>query len=65
MDKDKKTKKEKTYTYPEVLTTFFPNAEDRTLYREDFVLTTDNFYDILTKVTKSKQPTLKMKETSV
>lgn len=51
--KNEKAKEEKGYTYPEILDTYFPNAEEIEEEKNgEYVLTPDNFFDILTKVTK-------------
>ena len=49
-----KKKEDKAYTYPEILEKYFPNVEETQLEDEEFVLTIDNFYDILTKITQPK-----------
>ena len=56
MSKKKTEGNEKRYTYPEILSTYFPNVEET---EEDsngeHILTSDNFFDILTKATKPHQ----------
>ena len=56
--------KERRYTYPEILQKYFPEATDEELAEDDSLLTREDFFDILTKVTAPPHPDPKKKEPS-
>lgn len=60
MPKKKKEKQEdrlnRKYTHPEFLKEFFPNIDPSEIEREDEpMLTQDQFFDFLTKITSPKR----------
>ena len=54
---------ERRYTYPEILKRYFPNATDEDLLEEDVLLSRDDFFDILAKVTLPTRPDPKKTKT--